>query len=74
MKKLNLLSITILSAGVLCFVIKMITESMDATKSSTASDGTLNEPFFFLIPAGFILLFVGIFLYMYKLIADKFFG
>jgi hypothetical protein len=72
MKKLNLLSIVTLCAGVLCFIAKMITESFDATKSSITSEGYLHEPFFFLIPIGFILVITGIFLFLFKSITGRF--
>ncbi|MDR6403792.1 MULTISPECIES: DUF3955 domain-containing protein [Chryseobacterium] len=72
MKKLNLLSVVTLCAGVLCFIVKMATESFDATKSSITSEGYLHEPFFFLIPTGFILVITGIFLFLFKNIAGRF--
>ncbi|SIQ26654.1 Protein of unknown function [Chryseobacterium sp. RU37D] len=72
MKKLNLISLATLSLGALCFIVKMITESFDSTKSSITSDGYLHEPFFFLIPMGFALIIVGVFLFLFKSISGRF--
>lgn len=46
--------------GIFCFAAKWLTEMFEASKSSMRSDGTLVEPYFFLIPIGWLFLIMGL--------------
>lgn len=68
MKKLNYVIISFLSIGVLCFVANIVAQMFETTKSSMTPDGFLKEPFFFLIPIGYICIGIGLLALIFKLI------
>ena len=55
--KLNLISAILFILGGICFIASMFTES------TVQPDGMLHEPYFFLIPIGYLLLFISIILF-----------
>jgi tetrahydromethanopterin S-methyltransferase subunit E len=59
-KKFNYAIATLLCIGIFCFAVKWFTEIFDASKSSIKGDGTLVEPYFFLIPVGWLFLIIGL--------------
>ncbi|WP_315169001.1 DUF3955 domain-containing protein [Metaclostridioides mangenotii] len=66
MKKKYLLASTPIILGFLCFIISGI------IGSNVAPDGTLNEPFFFLIPIGYLFITSGIISLTITAITSKF--
>ncbi|MDF0480694.1 helix-turn-helix domain-containing protein [Vagococcus sp. PNs007] len=63
--KYNMISITLVVIGLMCLLLKSFTET------TVLESGVLHEPYFFLLPIGFLLLFSGIILGLLRLI---FFG
>jgi hypothetical protein len=57
-KKLNYAIATLLGMGIFCFAVKWLTEMFDASKSSVKGGGVLVEPYFFLIPVGWLFLII----------------
>ncbi|MGR5989464.1 helix-turn-helix domain-containing protein [Bacillus paranthracis] len=55
--KLNLISAILFILGGICFIASMFTES------TVQPDGMLYEPYFFLIPIGYLLFFISIILF-----------
>lgn len=55
--KLNLISAIFFILGGICFITSMFTES------TVQPDGMLHEPYFFLIPIGYLLFFISIILF-----------
>ena len=68
MKKSNYWIAATFLVGLLCFVIKFITERFDATRSTMTKDGVLVEPYFFLIPLGWLMIACGVVLLILKLV------
>jgi hypothetical protein len=67
-QKLNYAIAIILGIGILCFIVKWLTEMFDATKSTATANGALVEPTFFLIPVGWLFLIIGVILVMVKIV------
>lgn len=63
--KYNMISITLVVIGLMCLLLKSFTET------TVLESGVLHEPYFFLLPIGFLLLFSGSILGLLRLI---FFG
>jgi hypothetical protein len=68
MKKSNYQIAATFLVGLLCFGIKFITECFDATKSIITKDGMLVEPYFFLIPLGWLMIACGVVLVILKIV------
>ena len=68
-QKLNYAIAATLIIGILCFIVKWVTETFNATKSTVRADGVLEEPFFFLIPIGWLFLIVGLVLSVVKIVS-----
>lgn len=60
--KLALFSVISMVVGVLCLLVKGL------NPGTVDSNGTLVEPLFFLLPIGFLLLFIGVLFSLYSLI------
>lgn len=67
-KKFNCAIVTLLCMGIFCFAVKWLTEMFDASKSSIKSDGALVEPYFFLIPIGWLFLIMGLVFVVVKIV------
>ena len=52
--KYNMISITLVVIGLMCLLLKSFTET------TVLENGLLHEPYFFLLPIGFLLLFSGV--------------
>ena len=68
-QKLNYAIAATLIIGILCFIVKWVTEAFNTTKSTLQADGVLDEPFFFLIPIGWLFLIAGVLLSVVKIVA-----
>lgn len=66
MKKKNLIASTPIMLGFVCLIISSL------KGSSVAPDGTLIEPFFFLIPISYLLFFSGFISLLFVSIIPKF--
>jgi hypothetical protein len=67
-KKFNYAIVTLLSMGIFCFAVKWLTEMFDASKSSIKTDGVLVEPYFFLIPVGWLFLIISLVIFAVKVV------
>jgi tetrahydromethanopterin S-methyltransferase subunit E len=67
-KKLNYAIATLLCMGIFCFAVKWLTEMVDASKSSIKGNGILVEPYFFLIPVGWLFFIIGMIVVAVKIV------
>lgn len=58
----NRVSLSLIVIGVICFLIKAL------IKTKVLADGTLSEPFFFLLPIGYLFIFLGLLIGIISLI------